>query len=33
MAFVLGVFLFVVVIGMIDAGLPWPDPKVRKVRP
>jgi hypothetical protein len=24
MQFILGVFLFVVVIGVIDAGLPWP---------
>ena len=33
MAFVLAVFLFVVVIGVIDAGLPWPDPKSKKARP
>jgi hypothetical protein len=33
MAFVLAVFLFVVVIGVIDARLPWPDPKSKKVRP
>jgi hypothetical protein len=24
MQFILGVFLFVVVIGWLDAGLPWP---------
>jgi hypothetical protein len=27
MAFILAVLLFVVVVGIIDAGLPWPDPK------
>ena len=27
MQFILGVFVFVVVIGLIDAKLPWPDPR------
>lgn len=27
MAFILGVILFVVAVGWIDAGLPWPDPQ------
>jgi len=27
MAFVVGVLVFVVLIGMVDAGLPWPDPR------
>jgi hypothetical protein len=27
MQFILGVILFVVVIGVIDARLPWPDPR------
>jgi hypothetical protein len=27
MQFILGVFLFVVVIGVIDARLPWPSPR------
>jgi len=27
MAFILGVILFVVVVGWIDAGLPWPGPQ------
>ena len=25
-AFILGTLLFVVVAGVVDAGLPWPDP-------
>jgi len=25
-AFILGTLLFVVVAGLVDAGLPWPDP-------
>lgn len=29
MAFILGVILFVLVVGWIDAGLPWPDPRNR----
>jgi hypothetical protein len=28
-AFVLGVLLFVVVIGVLDARLPWPEPRSR----
>ena len=31
MQFILAVFLFVVVIGWLDAGLPWPKPG--KARP
>lgn len=27
MQFILGVFLFVVVIGLLDARLPWPAPR------
>jgi hypothetical protein len=27
MQFILAVFLFVVVIGWLDAGLPWPKPR------
>jgi hypothetical protein len=27
MAFVIGVLMFAVFVGVIDAGLPWPDPK------
>jgi hypothetical protein len=27
MQFILGVFLFVVVVGVIDAWVPWPKPK------
>jgi hypothetical protein len=27
MAFIVAVLLFVVVVGIVDAGLPWPDPK------
>jgi hypothetical protein len=33
MAFVLGVLLFVVVVGIVDARLPWADPKSRGRRP
>ena len=33
MAFILAVLLFVVVVGIIDAGLPWPDPKSDSHRP
>ena len=29
MSFVIGVFLFVVVIGILDARLPWPSPRER----
>lgn len=32
MQFVLGVFLFVVVVGVLDARVPWPKPKNRGVR-
>jgi len=30
MQFILGVFLFVVVVGIIDARLPWPDSRPKK---
>jgi hypothetical protein len=30
MAFVVGVLVFVVVIGIVDAGLPWPDPRATR---
>jgi hypothetical protein len=30
MQFILGVFLFVVVVGIVDARLPWPDPLSKK---
>jgi hypothetical protein len=33
MAFVIAVLLFVVVVGIVDAGLPWPDPKSKQHRP
>ena len=34
MAFVLGVLLFVVVVGILDSRLiPWPKPKNRGVKP
>jgi hypothetical protein len=29
MGFVVGVLLFVVVVGVLDARLPWPDPRSR----
>jgi hypothetical protein len=29
MVFIAAVLLFVIVVGMIDAGLPWPDPRGR----
>ena len=27
MQFLLGVFLFVVVVGLVDSGVPWPKPR------
>jgi hypothetical protein len=33
MAFIVAVLLFVVVIGIVDAGLPWPAPKSDQRRP
>jgi hypothetical protein len=33
MQFVLAVLLFVVVIGLLDARVPWPKPRNRRVRP
>ena len=30
MQFILGVFVFVVVVGFVDARLPWSDPRPRK---
>jgi len=30
MSFLLAVILFVVVVGLIDAGLPWPDPRSKE---
>lgn len=30
MQFILGVFLFVVVVGIVDAGLPWPSPQSKE---
>jgi hypothetical protein len=27
MQFILGVIFFVIVVGLVDAGLPWPAPK------
>jgi hypothetical protein len=30
--FILGTFLFVVVIGVIDAFVPWPKPRKRSAR-
>jgi hypothetical protein len=32
MQFVLGVFLFVVVVGVLDTRVPWPKPKDRGAR-
>jgi hypothetical protein len=29
MQFILGVIFFVIVVGLVDAGLPWPPPKGR----
>jgi hypothetical protein len=29
MVFIVAVLLFVVVVGIVDAGLPWPDPRRR----
>jgi hypothetical protein len=29
MQFILGVIFFVIVVGLVDAGLPWPAPKGR----
>jgi hypothetical protein len=29
MVFIVAVLLFVVVVGIVDAGLPWPDPRKR----
>jgi len=31
MAFIAGVFLFVVVVGLVDRRLPWPSAKDREV--
>jgi hypothetical protein len=33
MAFIIAVLLFVVVVGSVDAGLPWPDPKSSQHQP
>jgi hypothetical protein len=33
MQFVLGVFIFVVVVGVLDARLPWPKAKDRGAQP
>jgi hypothetical protein len=33
MVFIAAVLLFVVVVGIVDAGLPWPDPKSRQRGP
>lgn len=33
MQFILGVVLFVVVVGFIDARIPWPKPRERGDRP
>jgi hypothetical protein len=33
MSFILGVILFVVVIGILDARLPWPTPSTRGGHP
>ncbi|MDB6162208.1 MAG: hypothetical protein JWO04_5914 [Gammaproteobacteria bacterium] len=30
MTFIVAVLLFVVVVGIVDAGLPWPDPRQRR---
>jgi hypothetical protein len=27
MAFILGVIFFVIIVGLVDAGLPWPAPE------
>jgi hypothetical protein len=32
MAFVLGVILFVVVVGIVDSGLPWTDSRMKDDR-
>ena len=32
MTFILAIFVFVVLIGRIDAGLPWPAPKATDQR-
>lgn len=31
MQFILGVIFFVIVVGLVDAGLPWPTPKGRSL--
>jgi len=33
MSFIVGVILFVVVIGALDARLPWPSPRAERVWP
>jgi hypothetical protein len=33
LAFIIAVLLFVVVVGIVDAGLPWPDPKSQQQKP
>lgn len=33
MAFILGVIFFVVVVGLLDARLPWPAPRSRGSQP
>ena len=33
MQFILGVFLFVVVVGLVDARVPWPKAGSRRTRP
>lgn len=33
MAFILGVIFFVVIVGVLDARLPWPASRSRKRRP
>ena len=32
MSFVVGVILFVIVVGLLDARLPWPKPEKRSVQ-
>ena len=32
MQFILGVVLFVVVVGIVDAGVPWPRCKVKETK-
>lgn len=32
MQFLLGVFLFVIVVGLVDARVPWPRPRQRDTR-